>query len=208
MVRIAKFSSEAFVEAAVVLVAEGGPSAASIAAIARRVGAPTGSVYHRFESRSAVLATAWITAYRSFVERIIPPLEAGRPAATATAIIAWTREDARRGRFLLLNDADSLFEDVPPPENLRLTLAKLEETLDQAFQDGLSVMVGPGRAVDAETTARARFMIFDSTIALLRPHLLAHSPIPDFVDHIVGEMHDAVSLPPGRTSGAVAAAAP
>ena len=58
MARPAQFTSEAFVDAAIALVAEGGAGAATLQAIARRVGGPTGSIYHRFESRAAILVAS------------------------------------------------------------------------------------------------------------------------------------------------------
>ncbi|MEJ7734392.1 MAG: TetR family transcriptional regulator [Polyangiaceae bacterium] len=46
--RPAKFDREELLDAALALVAEGGPAALTLAALARAAGAPTGSIYHRF----------------------------------------------------------------------------------------------------------------------------------------------------------------
>jgi hypothetical protein len=65
-----------------------------------------------------------------------------------------------------------------------------------------TVITAPaGEEVDEEAAARARFQVFDSTIVLLRPHLLAHTPIPEFVDRIVSEMHGVVRLAAGDERG-------
>ena len=45
-----------------------GPSHATIGLIAREANAPVGSVYHRYPSRGALLAEAWIAAYRTIPE--------------------------------------------------------------------------------------------------------------------------------------------
>ena len=42
--------------AALRLVADRGPQAVTVAALAREVGAPTGSIYHRYRSRDELLA--------------------------------------------------------------------------------------------------------------------------------------------------------
>jgi AcrR family transcriptional regulator len=189
MVRILRFTDDAFVEAAIFLVAEGGPSAATIAAIARRVGAPNGSVYHRFASRAAVLATAWAAIHRGFVSGVAPALRAGRGLDAALAIIAWARRDLRHARFLLLNEADSLFDDAPP-ESLGIEIRRQEDALDLAFRSYLAAVGDPA---DPELVARCRFLVFDGPIALLRPHLLAGEGIPLWVDRVVTELYDGVA---------------
>jgi AcrR family transcriptional regulator len=188
MVRLARFSPAAFVEAAVALVAEGGPSAASTAAIARRVGAPTGSVYHRFESRAAVLATAWIDVHDGFSARVLPRLETGRGLDAALALLAWARAERVRARFLLLNEPGALFDDAPPPDGLRAEIARRELAVDAAF----AAFLGTDPALAPEAAARWRFLVFDGPIALLRPHLLGPGPVPAFLDEVVREMHGAV----------------
>ncbi|MFC7553894.1 TetR/AcrR family transcriptional regulator [Pseudoroseomonas wenyumeiae] len=91
----------------------GGPGAATLQAIARRVGAPTGSIYHRFASRSAILAAAWNDSYGSLTRLLAPLLRAGRPREAALALLPWSGEDRQRARFLLLHEPVSLFEDTP-----------------------------------------------------------------------------------------------
>jgi AcrR family transcriptional regulator len=187
MVRNVRFADEAFIEAAIALVAEGGPAVATIGAIGRRVGAPIGSIYHRFDSRAAVLATAWSRIHGGFVERLAPLLRAGRSEAAALAIAAWAREDVQRARFLLLNETGVLLDD-PPPAALLQEIAGQEEVLDAAFQAGLALS---GDAAHPRHVARGRFIIFDGPIALLKPHLLAGNAPPDWVDGLIAALHRA-----------------
>ena len=185
MVRSLRFADEAFIEAAIALVAEGGPTAATIAAIGRRVGAPIGSIYHRFESRAAVLAMAWSRIHGGFVARLAPLLEAGRSQDAALAIAAWAREDLQRARFLLLNETGVLLEDAPPAALLQ-KIAGQEEVLDRAFLAGLA---RAGDPLDPCHAARTRFVIFDGPIALLKPHLLTGAAPPDWVDGLIVALH-------------------
>ncbi|QQP93040.1 TetR/AcrR family transcriptional regulator (plasmid) [Skermanella sp. TT6] len=187
MVRTARFSEKDFVDAATALVAEGGPAAATMQAIARRVGAPTGSIYHRFESRAAVIGMAWNTAYASFVGVLAPLLREGRPREAALAILPWSRENGHRARFLLLNEPVTLFEDSPPPAPLREALETLEDELDGAFR-ACVVACGDGTVRDEEL-ARARFLIFDAPIAILRPHLSRGAALPSFAERMIAELH-------------------
>ena len=186
MVRSIRFSDDAFIDAAIGLVAEGGPAVATIAAIARRVGAPIGSIYHRFESRAAVLATAWSRIHGDFAARLLPLLEAGQDAEAALAIADWAREDLRRAQFLLLNESGVLLEDAPPERLLR-EIAMQEEALDRAFLAGLA---RSGDPADPRHAARARFVIFDGPIALLKPHLLAGVMPPAWVDRLISALHE------------------
>jgi AcrR family transcriptional regulator len=192
MVRLNRFDDEAFIDAAIGLAAEGGPAAATIAAIARRVGAPNGSIYHRFESRSAILGIAWNRAHGDFVATLAPSLRRGDGAAVASALLDWVRRDPRRARFLLLNEAASLL-DAAPPETVSREMRRQEDELDAAFRDLLG---RHGAPEDPALAARWRFLIFDGPIALLRPHLQAGSAIPDWLDGFVAALHrNAASVP-------------
>ncbi|PWC26380.1 TetR/AcrR family transcriptional regulator [Teichococcus aestuarii] len=192
MVRTARFSAEHFIDAALALVAEGGPGAATMQAIARKVGAPTGSIYHRFESRSAILATAWNASYGSLARVLVPLLQAGRPREAALALLPWAGEDRHRARFLLLHEPVSLFEEAPPPEPLRQAMERLESEMDQAFR--ACVGLSGGGITREEDLARAKFLIFDAPIAILRPHLLADGDIPAFAGQMIAELHAGVPL--------------
>jgi AcrR family transcriptional regulator len=192
MVRTARFAAGHFVDAATALVSEGGPGAATLQAIARRVGAPTGSIYHRFESRSAILAAAWNAGYGTLAAVLVPLLRAGRPREAALALLPWVAEDGHRARFVLLHEPVALFEDAPPPEALRREMERLEEDMDQAFRACVA-RCGDG-AVRDEDLARARFLIFDAPIAILRPHLLPGAAVPAFAGQMIAELHAGVPL--------------
>ncbi|MBP2300700.1 TetR/AcrR family transcriptional regulator [Azospirillum picis] len=199
MVRTARFTEHDFIDATIALVAEGGPAAATMQAIARRVGAPTGSIYHRFDSRAAVLGMAWNTAYASLVRTLAPLLRDGRPREAALAILPWSREDGYRARFLLLNEPVSLFEDSPPPAPLRQALEQLEGELDAAFQACVAAC-GDGTACD-EQLARAKFLIFDAPIAILRPYLSRGAPPPSFAERMIAELHCGMPIAGMRGGG-------
>lgn len=192
MVRTARFTEDDFIEATMALVAEGGPAAATMQAIARRVGAPTGSIYHRFESRAAVLGAAWNAAYASFTTALAPLLRAGRPCEAALAILPWARESERRARFLLLHEPVTLFEDTPPPAPLRAELERLEEAFDAAFRACIAAR-GDAASRDEEL-ARAKFLIFDAPIAILRPHLQRGGALPPFAERMIAELHAGMPL--------------
>jgi AcrR family transcriptional regulator len=198
MVRPSRFTPQSFVDAAITLVAEGGSSAATLTAIARKVGGPTGSIYHRFESRAAILATAWVAIHGDFAGRVRAPLLDGSGLLAALAIPGWARQNPTRARFLLLNDPGSLFGNAAP-EPLQLEIERQERELEDSFDAYIRGAAGQDRDPDSETVARARFLIFDGPIALTSPHLAAGTPVPGFVDAVIREMHAGVAIQRARS---------
>jgi AcrR family transcriptional regulator len=75
--RPARFSSDDIFDAASRLVRIGGPSSATVVGIAQELGAPTGSIHHRFDSRDLLLARVWIRTARQaqagFVGQAVAP---------------------------------------------------------------------------------------------------------------------------------------
>jgi AcrR family transcriptional regulator len=180
MVRGSKFDPAEFVEAATVLLAEGGPSAVTMQAIARRAGAPTGSIYHRFPSRSAVVAAAWLSALASFADEIEAAL-ADPPSGAGARLVAWSRQHPREARVLFLNEPASLF-DSAPPEDLSLAIRAQEARIERAFEARL------GAGAHPEAFARLRFAVVDGPIALIRPYLQSGEPIPAFIDALAADL--------------------
>jgi len=202
MVRGSKFDQAEFVEAALVLLSEGGPTAVTMAAIARRSGAPTGSIYHRFPSRSAVVAAAWLRALTAFAGEIETALRTAPPGIAAMTLIAWARAHSREARALFLNEPASLF-DTAPPEDLSAAIRAQEARIEAAFESWPDVSTAAG--VDrAEAFARLRFAIIDGPIALIRPYLQSGEPIPAFVDRIAANLGCLVAAEPHPLSSRAA----
>ncbi|WCD85969.1 hypothetical protein KPP03845_102310 [Streptomyces xanthophaeus] len=66
------------------LAAGGGPDAVTMSAVAQAVGAPSGSVYHRFAGRPALLAEVWLRTVEAFQEGYLAQVEApSEPGAAA-----------------------------------------------------------------------------------------------------------------------------
>ena len=80
-----KHDTDAILDAARALVLTAGPRAASVAAIAKASGAPTGTLYHRFGNRNGILAAAWLRALDRFQSRAIAAA-ADSPVETAVAV--------------------------------------------------------------------------------------------------------------------------
>src|SRR6266545_1500323 len=85
MPRPALFDEDQILAATRRLIAANGPSAATVGAIARAVGAPTGSIYHRFRSRDVLLGQVWLQAAAAFQTGFFARLSGSPPAAAGLA---------------------------------------------------------------------------------------------------------------------------
>src|SRR5262245_11543830 len=116
MPRVAEYDADQIVRAAGRLIASSGPGAATIAAIARAVGAPTGSIYHRFRSRDVLLAEVWLRAATAFQAEFFlrlagcPPRRAGLAAALYMA--QRVREKPGEARLLLIHRREDFVDQI------------------------------------------------------------------------------------------------
>ncbi|HLU76197.1 MAG TPA: SRPBCC family protein [Nonomuraea sp.] len=74
---------------------DGGPGAVTMTAVARSAGAPSGSVYHRFPGRPALLAALWLRTVDRFQQGFLAALDTDPPSQAAPAaarhVIEWSR---------------------------------------------------------------------------------------------------------------------
>jgi AcrR family transcriptional regulator len=173
------------------ITAEEGAAAATIGAIAARLGAPTGSIYHRFASRAEILGLAWQTIHGEFETLLCSALGEENGLVAALAIPVWARRQPLRARFLLLNERE-LCVGADAPEAIREAVAAQEQAIEAAFAAFLEAVAGLERP--AESWARARFLVLDAPRTLIRPYLVAGQPIPGFVDTIIRELHAGIGL--------------
>jgi AcrR family transcriptional regulator len=114
-----------------------GPGRATIDAIAREAGVPVGSVYHRTESRTALLAEVWIAAAQVFGSEFLAKLQDARSLDTATEIALvtprFTRADHAGGVVLLAHRRDDFLEGAPGEARARA--ARLSSDLQKGLTD-------------------------------------------------------------------------
>ena len=187
MPRPAKFTEDEMLDAALRLVAEGGPGAATIVGIAGLLGAPVGSIYHRFASRDLLLARLWIRTIKSFQRGFLEALEADDldEAALGAALynVEWTREHLEEARVLLLYRREDLAERWP--EELGEDLAALNDDVERAVRDHALRRYGEGAGV--EGVRRVVFALVDVPYAAGRRHIVNGEPPPPLVDELVTE---------------------
>lgn len=184
MGRPPKFSHDDVLDATAGLVAEGGPARATVGQIAQRLGAPTGSIYHRFDSRELLLAHLWVRTAGRAQEGFLTALGhddlevAGRDAALH--IPRWSRAHLVEATVMLLYRRVELAERWP--DELGDELERLRVTIEQALRTFARRRFGRATRGALEVT---RFALLDIPYAAVRRSLLAGVAPPPLVDDLV-----------------------
>lgn len=178
--------------AALELVSTRGPQAVTVADIANQIGAPTGSIYHRYSSREQLLAELWMDVVeafqRAFVEALEPAADVRGAIEAAQLMIRWTRAHMREARLLLLyRRQDFITGDWPA------ALAERAQALEPQMGGALRAYCrrALGRA-DAETMARARFALLDAPFGAIKPYVQKGGPLPPILDELIAKTVRAV----------------
>ena len=175
-----KHETDAILDAARALVLADGPRAASVAAIAKASGAPTGTLYHRFGNRNGMLAAAWLRALERFQSRAMAatadaPLEAA--VAMAVSVVRFARELPEDARLLLtLRPSDLL--DGEPDSGFVDTLATMNAPLLARLNDFARQLYGKTDERTAEAVARA---VADLPYGVVRRHAY-DDPMPSWLE--------------------------
>jgi AcrR family transcriptional regulator len=188
MVRLAKFNEDNFIDGAIDVAAQCGMAAVSMAAIAVRAGAPIGSVYHRFDSRGAILARAWLRVKGDFRLDVASRWQAGDTWGAVAALLDWCRRKPVYARFLLQCEDYPVAEAALAPQ-LHAALEAEQGALDECFARCLLALPRGG---DGDAAAMLRFILIDGPVAVVKPYLLQHQAIPASADAILRASHDAV----------------
>lgn len=176
MGRPAKFTEDDILAAALALAAGSGPAAVTMTAIATRLQAPTGSLYHRFASRDLLLASLWIRSTLRFQRGFIDALDADDVQAAALHTPRWCRQHLAEARILLLYRRQDLIAAWPAELGAEL------DQLNSRLSDALGAFVARHPGLDLE---RLIFVTVDTPYGAVRRHLLADRPPPPQVDELI-----------------------
>jgi AcrR family transcriptional regulator len=179
MGRPARHDSDSLLDSARTLAAAAGPSAVTMTAVASLSGAPSGSVYHRFPTRSALLGALWLRTLERFHAGLLDAVATGDPVTAAQHSVSWSRDHPSEARVLLNGAAGFAQTEWPAETQQRVDAAQQRVTaaLTHLAQDlGLRGRAGRERLV---------FALTDIPLALVRRHLTAAQPIPAAADELI-----------------------
>ncbi|HVT54793.1 MAG TPA: helix-turn-helix domain-containing protein, partial [Xanthobacteraceae bacterium] len=125
MGRPARFSDQDLIKAAARVSAKLGPARTTIGLIAKEAKAPVGSVYHRYPSKGALLAEAWIAAAERFGEQFRGVLASAKTIDEAldAALVTprFARADHAGGVLLFAHRRDDFLDEAPDESRARAT---------------------------------------------------------------------------------------
>ncbi len=117
MAALTKFTENAILDAAESVIAESGIEGASIASIARRCGAPNGSIYHRFASKQHLIGALWVriaTSYRTTLTDALGASPSDLAEAVVNLTFDWVAANPSRAELLMrLRTEDFVPSDWP-----------------------------------------------------------------------------------------------
>lgn len=185
MPRQAAFHPHLILDAASRLAARDGPAAATMARIAGELGAPTGSIYHRFPSRDVLLGEVWLGAAQAF-QRDFGAVLARDPVhdaalAAARFVVERVRRRPDEARLLMLHRRED-FLGGEWPEALAARAQALRRDADEGLRSACRRLCGTD---DAAAQRGLRFAVVDVPLAAVLPHLRAGVPPPPQVDELV-----------------------
>lgn len=167
MGRAAKYSEEDMLDAALALVAEDGAHAATAVAVAKRLGAPSGSVYHRFASRDLILATLWVRTVRrfqrGFLDVLADPVLLTAARGAVQHVLRWSTDHPAEAKLLTLYRRKDLI--ALWPEQLGEDLATLNDEVARSVKGFATSYFGAANAV---TLGRAQFALIEIPYAAAR----------------------------------------
>jgi AcrR family transcriptional regulator len=175
-----KHGTDVILDAARALVLDGGPRAASVAAIAKASGAPAGTLYHRFGNRDGILAAAWLRALERFQARALAAdadTALDTAVAMAVAAVSFARELPDDARLLLTIRPTDLLDDEPDA-SFQETLAAMNEPLIARVSELARKLYGRSDSRSVDAVSRA---IADLPYAVVRRHA-RDDPMPKWLE--------------------------
>ncbi|MFE9021051.1 TetR/AcrR family transcriptional regulator [Streptomyces sp. NPDC007808] len=186
MARPPRFDTDQLLDAAVRLAAAGGPAAVTMSAVAQAVGAPSGSVYHRFAGRTALLAEVWLRTVERFQEgyhAVLVSHSDPRRAARAAArhVVGWSREHPQEAALLLYGAADFGRAEWSEEHTRRA------DSGNGRVFDSLGALADALGATDEEGRDRVALAVVELPLTVVRRHLRAGNPLPPHAEDLTEE---------------------
>jgi AcrR family transcriptional regulator len=193
MPRPPKHHESDILSAAASIVAARGPAAATITAIGTAMGAPNGSIYHRFRSRDELLGRLWLTKAQFFQDRWVKaclqePTARRAGLAAALSLPRAVREDFPGARIMLLHRREDFLSERWPPE-MQAEARRLGKQTETMLADITRRLFG--RNTDSARQI-ATFAVLDLPFSAVRRYVGAGEPPPPLVDDLVSKAYAAV----------------
>ena len=192
MIRPAKHDEYRILEAAAAIAAAHGPAAATMTAIAKALKAPSGSIYHRFNSREDLLGRLWLEKAAVFQDRWADALQHPDPRQAgldaALTIPRTVRDDFEGARIMLLHRRED-FLSGPWPASMKDEAERLAAQVTDGLADITRRLFGSNTKQMREI---ATFCMLDVPVGAVRRFVEVGEPPPRSIDPLITAAYAAV----------------
>lgn len=204
MARPPRFSADELLDAALRLAAAGGPAHVTMSAVAADAGAPSGSVYHRFPGRPALLAELWLRTAESFQDGYLAALDLGPnlgpnpgenpdPVAAARSaarhVVAWCRAHPAEAAVLRYGADDFGRADWSAQHRGRA------DEGDRRVRDAVTALAAALGASTPQDVERVALAVVELPYAVVRRHLRGAAGLPAHAEALAEESAVALLTP-------------
>lgn len=183
MARPARFTADDILDGAAVAVAAHGPGV-TIAQVCAGIGAPVGSIYHRFPSREHLLSSLWLRSIRQFHEGLLATREIDEPREALLAQAVHQPRFCRAHPEVAL--AMSLYSQrqllATGPEGLHDEVAHLNDDIWALGRQQTQALYGTARGRTADVVALA---VRQTPYGMIRFYVRGQQRIPRWIDEAV-----------------------
>jgi len=191
MGRPVKFSEKSILDATLELVAATGVGSATVTGVAEALGAPSGSIYHRFPSRDILVARLWIRTVTCFQHGFLGALDLADPIEAARSAILhtprWASEHQAAAALLLRYSRDDLMRTWP--DELGNELRALNAPVREALLDFARKTYG---CTAPEVIRGIHFALIDIPYSAARSHIRSGRPLNGFEEELLVSAGEAV----------------
>lgn len=184
--RPARFSEEAILDAALEVLLDSGLDGMTIAAIAGRLGAPTGSIYHRFPSKAALTGQLWLRTMlrfrEGFLEAIADPDVDEGARRVVRHMMEWARDNPAEGRLVAEHWNRPPGEDRP--DELTLDMSTIDDRVGAALTDYCARRYA---TTTPDHLYVARFALLHLPYAAIHVFLQEGTPQPAHLEYVTAE---------------------
>ncbi|WP_291869329.1 TetR/AcrR family transcriptional regulator [Bradyrhizobium sp.] len=174
------------------IVALRGPGGATIAEIGHAIGAPSGSIYHRFHTRDELLGRLWLNKAAFFQDRWTTALnepdaeKAG--LAAALSLPRAVREDFKGARVMLLHRREDFLSESWPAE-MKAEAERLKAQLENALVRITRRLFGRNSVFARQV---ATFAVLDLPFSAVRRFVAMGRVPPPAIDDLVADAYKAI----------------
>lgn len=177
------YDENTLLDAAVELLRDGGPAAVKMSAVARKAGAPSGSVYHRYSERPELLSALWLRSLARFHGTFLAAIEGGIGTEGlirgARAVVGWCI--AHPGDAEVLSFSRESFGYADWSAQARRALDEANATVGERLRRA-GEELGAVTERDFEGITLA---IVDVPYAAVRRYVRQGTPLPGYVEDLV-----------------------